>query len=224
MWCLLLALMAGFGPGERLEYDVRYGPIAIGSLTLSVLARDTVDGTECYHFRSGLELNPSLSWLFWAKYRMESWPRVSDFLTLRYRKSTWEPRYRTEWTALFDPTAATICYSDSGLRTLPDSSRDMLALWYYFRTLPVCPGETVHVNAHVDRKDYRLNVAVTGARRVRTPAGLFNCRVLSPNAGAPLGMVCLSDDEDRLPVVIRTRFGGASVSAVLRKVSTEEGK
>jgi hypothetical protein len=27
-----------------------------------------------------------------------------------------------------------------------------------------------------------------------------------------------------LPVVIRTRFGGASVSAVLRKVSTEEGK
>jgi len=219
---VLLALAAGFSTGERLDYDVRYGPVTIGALTLSVLAPDTVRGQECYHFRSELELSRSLSWLFWARYRMDSWCRESDMVTLRYHKRTREPRYRADWTADFDPGTGTVTYSDSGVRPLPDSSRDMVALWYYFRTIALDSGDTVRARAHVDRKDYELRAAVTGSKPVRTAAGLFDCRVLVPSAGTPLGTVWLSDDAERLPVVIRTRFGGITISASLRKASNEE--
>lgn len=212
------------GTGERLEYDVRYGPVIIGSLTLENLPPAVVSGEECHHFRADLELNRSFSWLFWAQYRLESWCRRSDFVTLRAYKRTREPRYRSEWAATFEPGRGMVTYSDSGARPLPDSSRDMLSLWYFFRAVMVGVGDTVRTNAHVDRRDYRLAATVTGVQQVRTAAGVFRCRVLSPNAGTPLGMVYLSDDAERLPVVIRTRFGGIPVSAYLRESANEEEK
>ncbi len=39
-----------FGPGERLEFSVDYGPIKAGTSTLEVLAMRSYRGRVCYHF------------------------------------------------------------------------------------------------------------------------------------------------------------------------------
>jgi len=222
MLSILAALAIAAVPGERLDYALRYGPVSIGTLVLETLQPETVGTDECWHFRADLELTRSFSWIFWANYRLETWCRVSDMVTLRSYKRTREPHYRAEWTANYDPERSVVDYSDSSVCSLETGARDLLSTWYYFRTLPLAPGDTVRTALHVDRRNYQLVAVARSAKTVSTPAGVFDCIAVVPNAGGPLGTVYLSDDEERIPVSIRTRFGGLVVSALLRSVSSEE--
>jgi hypothetical protein len=218
----LAALAIAVVPGERLDYGLRYGPVSIGTLTLRTLEPETVGTEECWHFRADLELTRSFSWLFWANYRLETWCRVSDMVTLRSYKRTREPRYRAEWTANYDPGQAVVSYSDGQACSLEPGSRDLLSTWYYFRTLPLAVGDTVRTALHVDRHNYRLVAVARTAMPVTTPAGVFDCIAVVPSASGPLGTVYLTDDTLRIPVSIRTRVGGLVVIALLRSVSCEE--
>jgi hypothetical protein len=219
---ILAALAIAVVPGERLDYGLRYGPVSIGTLTLRTLQPETVGASACWHFRADLELTRSFSWLFWANYRLETWCRVSDMVTLRSYKRTREPHYRAEWTATYDPEQVSVNYSDGRVYAVEPGSRDLLSTWYYFRILPLAAGDTVRTALHVDRRNYWLTAVARAARPVTTPAGVFDCIVVVPNAGGPLGTVYLTDDEARIPVSIRTRVGGLIVNAVLRSASYEE--
>jgi len=219
---ILAALAIAAVPGERLDYGLRYGPVALGTLVLETLEPETVGTTECWHFRADLELTRSFSWLFWANYRLESWCRVSDMVTLRSYKRTREPNYRAEWSADFDLAQSLVRYSDGKTIPIQPDARDLLTTWYYFRTLPMLPGDTVKTALHVDRRNYKLVAVARAAKTVSTPAGVYDCIAVVPNAGGPLGTVYLTDDEERIPVSIRTRVGGLVVSAFLRSVSYEE--
>ena len=222
---ILAALAFAVVPGERLDYNLRYGPVNIGTLALQTLEPETVGADECWHFRADLELTRSFSWLFWANYRLETWCRVSDMVTLRSYKRTREPHYRAEWTANYDTERLTAEYAD-GRRfySFPTDSgaRDLLSTWYYFRTLPLAPGDTVRTALHVDRRNYDLVAVARAAKTISTRAGVFDCIAVVPSAGGPLGTVYLSDDAERVPVSIRTRVGGLVVSAFLRSITCEE--
>jgi hypothetical protein len=225
MLSILAALAIAIAPGERLDYGLRYGPVSIGRLTLETLQPETIGTDACWHFRADLELTRSFSWLFWANYRLETWCRTSDMVTLRSYKRTREPHYRAEWTTNYYAERLTAYYADGrGFYSFPIDSgaRDLLSTWYYFRSLPLAPGETVRTAMHVDRRNYQLVAVARAANPVSTPAGVFDCIAVVPNAGGPLGTVNLSDDEKRIPVSIRTRVGGMVVSALLRSVSCEE--
>ncbi len=220
---VLALLLAAVTPGERLIYDVRYGPLAVGSLALEVMGRDTIDTVECWHLRADLELVRSLSWVFWANYRLESWCRTRDFVTLRSYKRTQEPRYKATWVGQYQPENGQAVYSDGKCYPLADSARDVLTLWYYFRNRKIAVGETLVAAVHDSRRNYLLTAVVSSVRRVTVPAGIFDCIAVNPRAGTPLGSVYVSTDDERLPVVIRTRFGGLIVSALLRRVEVREG-
>jgi len=220
---VVLALLGVvFRPGEKLEYDVRYGPVVLGGLVLRTLPVETVAGTECYHFRAELEINRSLSWLFWASYQLETWCDTKELITRRSRKRTREPNYRAEWTADYYQDEQRVIYSDSNEYQAPDSARDLLTLWYYLRTRPLEPGTVVVLNGHIDRKNYRLQARVTDYGVVRTGAGRFDCLAVSPSAAGPLGAVLVSRDSCHLPVVLRTRVAGLVVSAFLRRITSQE--
>jgi hypothetical protein len=113
-------------------------------------------------------------------------------------------------------------YSDGQVIETEQATRDMLTTWYYLRSLPLAPGDTVRFPVHVDRRNYALVAAVRGSKPVKTPAGTFDCISVLPRAAGPLGTVYLSSDSARVPVLIRTRIGGLGVSAWLRTVSSQE--
>jgi hypothetical protein len=219
---ILAALAIAFVPGERLVYGLHYGPVPVGTLALETLEPETVGTDECQHFRADLELTRSFSWLFWADYRLETWCRVPDMVTLRSYKRTREPHYRAEWTADFSPDGQFVSYSDGETLAVEPDTRDLLSTWYYFRTLPLAPGDEVRTALHVDRRNYQLVAVVRAAKPVSTPAGVFDCIAVTPNTKGPLGAVYLSDDARRIPVFIRTRVGGLVVTASLRSVPREE--
>jgi hypothetical protein len=229
-----LLLVAGLVPGEKLEYDVKYGPFTLGQLVLETLDPDTVMDTPCYRFRSTLGLN--LGFVFKAEYEIESWARVEDMVTMRSAKTTRESRFRGEWTADFDYDSSRVYYSDGGVYVLRQpEARDLLTLWYWFRSLALDTGELVPVYVHTDRREYDTWFRARRWTDVSTPAGTFQSLELVTEDKTPLGAVYLADasvvqgtypvsseawDEafiDRVPVLIKTRVGSMEVSAFLRE-------
>ncbi|OYD14084.1 hypothetical protein CH330_09435 [candidate division WOR-3 bacterium JGI_Cruoil_03_51_56] len=219
---LILALLSAFVPDERLEYDLRYGPFKLGDLALVTLVPDTIQGESCYHFRAELESNPSFGFLFKAKYELETWCRIRDMVTMRSYKRTRESRYRCEWVANYDYNTDRVLYSDSTIYPLPDSARDLLTLWYYFRKVHIDLGDTITVDSHIDRHNYLVRVIGTRLTKVQTMAGKFDCLEVVPSAGTPFGTVYFSKETNRVPVVIRTHVGSMLVSAFLRSVKFQE--
>ncbi|MEO0081750.1 MAG: DUF3108 domain-containing protein, partial [candidate division WOR-3 bacterium] len=208
-----------FAPAETLRYEVRYGPLKLGTLELVTLSLDTVRAEPCYHFRGVLKSNPTLSLVFEAEYVLETWCRVRDMVTLRSYKRTREQRYRTEWVADFDYEQRVVRYNDNTEYPLGGLARDLVTLWYFFRTLTVEPGSSMKVYVHTDRRDYDTEFRALGHTRVRVPAGEFSCLEMKPTTSCPLGAAFLADNPDKVPVVIRTRLGSAVVSAFLSEVA-----
>jgi hypothetical protein len=203
---------------ERLEYEIRYGPVTIGTMVLEQLPADSVFGMRYEHFRAEVEIDQNLSWLFWARYRFESWCYSEGLLTVRSCKKTVEKNYRSETEGIFDHEHKLVRYADGTSSPLADSARDLLSLWYFLRRFDWNERETVSVNAHIDRRNWRLKFQVTGRQKVKTRAGEFLCLVLSPGGDGPLGTVLVSDEPRRLPVLIRTRASGLTVTAFLRNI------
>ncbi len=233
MVAVLLLLVAGLAPGERLEYDVKYGPFTLGRLILETLELDTVMDAPCHHFRSTLGL--SLGFVFKAEYEIDSWSRIEDMVTMRSAKTTRESRFRGEWTADFDYDSSRVFYSDGDIYVLRQpEARDLLTLWHWFRSLALDTGEMVPVYVHTDRREYDTWFRARRWTAVSTPAGTFQSLELVTEDKTPLGAVYLADASvvqggypvsseawdqafiDRVPVLIKTNVGGMEVSAFLR--------
>ncbi|MGQ9707516.1 MAG: DUF3108 domain-containing protein [bacterium] len=200
---------------ERLEYEIKYGPLVLGWMVLERLAPESLNGEECEHLRAEVVIDEHISWLFWARYRFETWCNVRDMVTRRSDKLVREKNYSAEWSAVFDQKWQVARYSDGAELPLPDSARDLLTLWFYLRTVPWACVETIALNSHIDRRNWRVRFIHSGRQKVRTRAGEFDCLIVSPTTKGPLGTVFIEQNERHLPVVIRTRVGGLTVSAYL---------
>lgn len=218
-WITILILAF---PGERLEYEIRYGPLVVGDMVLQHLEPKLIAGEQCEHLRADLLINQNLSWFFWAQYRLESWCRSSDWRTLRAYKKTIERNYQGEYYVTFFHDSGFARYSDGQTVRLYPSARDLLTLWYFLREFDWGTKESLKVKAHIDRRNWNISLRCTGRQVVRTRAGDFDCLAITPRTSGPLGTVFLSSNERRVPVAIRTRVGGLTVTAFLRKITIDE--
>lgn len=215
-------LIMAFSPGEQLAYAVKYGPLTAGTLTLSVAGTVPLGPDTAYHFVCELKSNPSYRFLFSVDDRLDSFARTRDLVTLRTEKRVHEGAYRQILGADFDYGRGIVSYSDRSQYPLLPDSRDLLTLWYYFRTLPVKVGDDFDVQSHTDKKNYSFTVKVADTERVVSPAGSFRCYVLKPDVrskgifgkGGEL-IVYLSADAKKLPVVIKSKMFLGYLNAVL---------
>jgi len=98
----------------------------------------------------------------------------------------------------------------------------VLSAFYYVRTQPLPNGATLLLPTHDNKKSYDMEVKVHRRERVQVPAGTFDCVVVEPmlksegvfkSKGSIL--VWLSDDERRIPVLVRSKVPVGSISVSL---------
>ncbi len=211
-----------FGVGEVLTFSVRYSGIKAGMATMSVKDTLDCDGTTCFRFVSVAKSTMPFSLFFEVCDSVESWAECSSLLSRRYEKRLLEGSYRKNEIVVFDHHEKVAIYPNDRRVELADSTRDVLAALYYVRTLKLEVGKRVFVMNHADRKNYPLEVRVLKKERVRTPAGTFDCLVVEPILKAT-GIfeqkgkltVWLTDDDRRIPVMMKSKIIIGSVEAVL---------
>jgi hypothetical protein len=101
-------------------------------------------------------------------------------------------------------------------------TQDVLSSIYYARGLPLDVGQSAIIPTHVDRKNAPMELRVLKRETVKVPAGTYACGVVEPILLEPglfkhEGRVTLwvSDDADRVPVIIKTKVKVGSITAVL---------
>ncbi len=216
-----------FRPGESLRFSVQYGFIKAGSAWLEVPEVTTWNGQPVFRLVARAESNGFFDKMYKVRNRIESfWDRDSLF-SWRYFEDRHEGHFKANDTLWFDPGAREVRYKNGQTYPVPPHVQDALSAFYYtrFQALPL--GGSVTFDYHASRKSAPMEVRVLGRQTVKTPAGKFNCVVIEPllKAGGIFKnkgrlVIWLTDDERRMPVLMKSKVLIGSISVVLQEAKT----
>lgn len=211
-----------FRAGESLKFSVQYGFINAGSAYLEVPKLEDWNGRQVYYLVARAESNAFFSRFYKVRNRIESlWDREGRF-SWRYAENRREGHYRTQSEILFDHVRHEAHYQDGRTFPIPPRVQDALSSFYYTRTQALPIGGSIVFDYHASRKSQPLEVRILGRERVQTPAGSFSCVAVEPllKAGGIFKnkgrlVIWLTDDERRIPVLMRSKVLIGSISVVL---------
>lgn len=212
-----------FGPGERMNYQVKLGVANVGNGHMEVHGIESIRGNRAYHvsmgIRGGIRFVARVDNLF------ESWMDVETLASHRFIQDQDEvrtQRYRQFDFFHADRTFVRADGEESG-DMITDRPLDDISFVYYARTLPLVVGETYTLN-HYFRPDRNpVILRVLRKDRVEVPAGTFNTIVVQPiiktrgifSEGGE-AEIHFSDDNRRLMVYMQSRVPGMNLSLHLR--------
>jgi Protein of unknown function (DUF3108) len=210
-----------FALGERAEYDVRFGPLHVGSGTIQIEALDSVRGVTTFHavlaVRGGLPF-------FRVEDRFESWFDTLTLTTLRARQHVREGRYRRDRSYDIDPSARRVVTASGDTLDSVEDPLDETAFLYFARTLPLTTGAVYRVPRFFLADRNPIELRVVRRERVSVPAGDFDAVVVQPvfkttGVFSERGhaQVWLSDDATRRLLQIKASVSFGSLSLQLRR-------
>lgn len=221
----LPAVAEPFRPGESLRFTVQYAGISAGSAYLEVPQITDWNGSPAYTLVARAESNAFISRFYKVRNRIESvWDKRGQF-SRRYSENRREGGHRYKNQILFDQERLEAHYHNGKSYPIPPQVQDALSSFYYTRLQALPIGGSVVFDYHASRKSQPLEVRVLGRERVSTPAGVFNCVVIEPmlKAGGIFKnkgrlVIWLTDDERRIPVMMKSKVAIGSISVVLQEL------
>jgi hypothetical protein len=224
-----------FGVGESLVYDVKYGPLTVGTGQMEVSGVDTVRGRPAYKLR--LELRAGIPG-FRVVNVLQSWLDVSSLVSLRYRQETSQggkheqrqielyPDRRTYQETFWRPGK-----NGSGMteNRKPDAESvehplDQASFLFFARTQTLDVGSTYSYARYYKPANNPVTLAVLRREKVKVPAGSFDAIVVRPvfKSNGIFGQngraeVWFTDDDRRLMVRMETQLAFGSVTLLLRE-------
>jgi hypothetical protein len=212
-----------FAPGEELKFSVDYGFVNAGWATMSVVSIVEYKGRPAYQFETRAGTNKTFSLFFKVNDSVISLMDTEYFRSLRHEKHLSEGSYSAQRWFTFDQENNRAKSKNYDIETYPNVL-DILSAFYFARLIEFEPGDTFYLPNHTDGKNYPLRIAVIRRERIEVPAGEFDCIVVEPILKAP-GIfehkgnifVWITDDEKRMPVLMRTKIIIGSISARLQE-------
>jgi hypothetical protein len=209
-----------FGAGESITYDVRFGPIRVGSATMQIVGVDSVRGRDAWHIIFGVKGRA----LFYAvDDRHESWVDTSSLASLRFEQKIKEGRYRRHRRYEIYPDRAV--YTDGGEvehASVSDPLDDGSFL-YFVRTLPLVVGETYEFDRYFRPDRNPVTIRVLRRERITVPAGTFETVVVQPIiktrgifAEKGEAQVWLSADDARIVVQVKAKLSFGTLGLELK--------
>jgi hypothetical protein len=121
-------------------------------------------------------------------------------------------------------------YKNGKTYPVPGPVQDALSSFYMtrFQELPI--GGQITFDYHASRKTKPMEVRILGREKVKTPAGKFSCIVIEPmlKAGGIFKnkgrlVIWLTDDDRRMPVLMKSKVMIGSIKVVLQEVKPGRG-
>lgn len=211
-------LLDRFPVGETLEFDAKFGLIRLGRAAMQVVGEDVVRGDSTVHFQFVLSANAlgiiRLHDVF------DSWVGKDDFLSRRFRQKFDEPGQNRETAYEIFPDSGV--YWQEGVdtaMTLSEHPLDDAAFFYFVRTLDLVPGRRYAFDNYFRPDRNPVIIEVAERDTIDVPAGEFATVVVKPTIkgggifkeGAD-GRIWITDDERRLIVQMKAKFGFGTVT------------
>ena len=220
-----------FHVGEKLTYQIYWGPFIAGDATLEVREIEVVDGHDCYHLVARAQTSGFVDWMFHVNSTTESWLDVKELCTRRYRQNRTEGKHtrRSETRYDYVHNQFTITNHITGARQilpLHHPVQDIVSALYYSRSQPlshekpqnflVNAGDTNHV-VHI-QTDLHKTVWVSPLGNV--PAFRIEPKptitVVAANKGRM--WVWISDNAQKIPLIMISTMKIGSVRFQLTEI------
>lgn len=226
-----------FKSGEELTYKVYYNWnfiwLSAGEVTFRV-----IDDDDQYHFQVVGETYESYDWFFKVRDYFDTWVQKDNLLPVMSIKTQLEGKYRLYDYITYDQFRHT-CYNERGKAKddirervtyqIENCMHDMVSILYYARNIAYKnykSGDQFPIKIFADKKTWPLSVRYGGreAGKKIKELGRYNTLKFTPQViegdvfpkGTELN-VWVSDDANRLPLLIESPLSVGSVKVILKK-------
>jgi hypothetical protein len=206
--------------GERLEYEVRFGRLKVGSGTMEVAGIQEVRGRETWHtvftVRGG-------NFMYRVNDRYESWIDTRTGNSLRFRQDQHEGNRDVERTFEFFPDRAMFSENEEPEEPSVHNPLDDGSFIYFVRSIPLNVGETYSFERYFRPDRNPVTIRVLRRERIRVPAGEFDAIVVQPIIKSR-GLfsedghaeIWLSDDENHIMLQMKSGLKIGSLNLFLK--------
>ena len=211
-----------FAVGEELRYKASFAGIRAGNAVMRVAGIENVRGRPAYHIVFTIDGGIPL---YRVRDRYESWVDVQTLASLRYVQNISEGGYHRNTTYEIFPDKAQYRKDNGTPEASVSHPLDDGSFIYAIRAAMPSVGETRRDDRYF-RPD-RNPVVLTGLRNetVSVDAGRFATTVIRPSIKANgifsedgEAQVWLSDDANRYPVQVKSKFSKFSLTLELQSV------
>ncbi|MBK9336816.1 MAG: DUF3108 domain-containing protein [Lewinellaceae bacterium] len=227
-----------FQHGEKLTYKIYYNWnfvwLAAGEVTFQVFDED-----KQYHYRAHGETYDSYEWFFKVKDTYDSWVDKNTMLPSYSERSILEGDYQIFEKISFNQAAKKTTVWRSKKRgetetktehTVQDKVHDVLSSLYYLRNIDFASrkkGAEEPFRIFMDQDEFPLKMRYLGKdekKKIRGMKGHFNTLKFEPQVivgnvfkDDTKMTVWVSDDQNRIPVLIESPVSVGSVKMVLKE-------
>jgi hypothetical protein len=225
---LLLCVVGGgataraqvFFAGETLAYTTSWGGITGGQMTITASKEIEFAERPAIKIELSAFSNAFISKFFVVRDLITSWIDARTLQSIRFEKHTVEGKHVRDERIEFDHQENVARLEGATVPFQPPVF-DSLSSVYYLRTRKLSAGEPIELEMVSGKHAYRLIVDVIGKESVRTPAGVFTAWKVHPKMKEGLLRkegdlwLWLTDDERKIPVVIRSKLSFGTLTARL---------
>jgi hypothetical protein len=206
-----------FGVGERLEYEIKAGPMG-GQADMEILGLDTVRGRQAYHARFRVRGG---AFFFKVNDRWESWIDASTISTLRYTVDIHDGSFQRKRRYEFYPETRQFIEGEKDTVATVDRPVDETSILYFIRTLSLPVGLDTSFHNYFLPDANPIRIRVLGRERITVPAGVFDAIVIQPQIKAKgifaeggQAKVWLSDDDRHIILQMKSKIPRIPVASL----------
>jgi LysM repeat protein len=221
-----------FGVGEKLVFAVKYFNVTAGFGTLEVAAMEKYNNRDIYRIRATAITAPFFETFYRVHDTLESYMDVMGMFSWKYSKKLEEGGYRNNTYMDFYPEQKYAQKKDGTKCDTPSFVQDVLSEFYYFRAVFDTANKETYIDVASDEcKSYQIMVNIVGYEKVTVDAGEFDCVIVQPHlkfegifkqAGDVL--IWLTNDENRMPVLVKSKIAIGTIDAVLQSATVVKAK
>ena len=212
-----------FGPGERMEYDVKFGALRVGNAHMEVVGLENLRGRPAWHTAFWVQGG---NFLYRVNDVYESWMDAETLSSLRFVQELEEGGKDTERRFEIYPDRGVFVQTSNKPPTEEKSVSQPLddgSFLYFIRTIPLVVGQTYDFDRYFRPDRNPVRIRVLRKERINVPAGTFNAIVLQPviktkgifseNGHAE---IWLSDDDRHIMLQLKSKLSFGSLNLYLK--------
>ncbi|MGH9768212.1 MAG: DUF3108 domain-containing protein [Blastocatellia bacterium] len=214
-----------FVVGERLVYNVSWSNFpSAARIEMEVAGQGQFYGQESYQLRSKIETLGQVRSLFGeVDNQYTSYVSLSNALPHRIVNAIRQGQRQSEDVTVLDHSKQKATFSDDSAVSIRGGTYDLTSLIYGLRLRPLTDGSKYKFTALYEKELIEVEAVVKGRERIASQTGAYNTILIKfyPKGkyGNYRGHLYISDDAQRLPVMIKAKLPVGEARAELTSVT-----
>ncbi|MBN2829426.1 MAG: DUF3108 domain-containing protein [Candidatus Cloacimonetes bacterium] len=218
---------------EKLTFETKYGIISAAEAVLEVNEVAYTDSSNALRISAKTKTYPFFDSIFKVRDEIYSYIDPTTKLPYEFIKNLKEGNYRQKREHSFDRKNLTTLYRRWSFKTekwrekvleIPADTYDMFSAFYWTREQNLTPGDTLSLSVTSDGTTAPIKIIVHKREKIDTLFGKRNCIMIEPvvdgetifaNSGRVF--IWLTDDEQKIPVLLESKIVFGSFKAILIK-------